>query len=331
MLENCFPGTAAGSSASPPTIAAGGIEGFATSQSINHGELGRPQGQHGGRRRRSTSRSTAAATTAARARACSRPSQRPGHRAAGLRQRREHDGSARLLELVASPPTISTTTTLAVTASTCCGSCATTPAPTTRSSSSSATTAARASVLYGVPIATYQAYNNYGGKSLYTFNSTGNDDRLGHRSRGEGVVRPAVRAAALDGLRDWYTRTDYRDGLLARAARATTSRTVSNTDLERERRARREPRGLHLAAHDEYFSAGMRTRARAGARRRRRPLLQRLERGLLEDPVREQPRPGGQTASRSATRPPRAAAPTRAASRPAPGATPRGRTSPRTP
>src|SRR5207248_6013417 len=28
-------------------------------------------------------------------------------------------------------------------------------------------------LLYGVPFSTYEAYNNYGGKSLYTFNSTG--------------------------------------------------------------------------------------------------------------------------------------------------------------
>ena len=57
-----------------PSPFTGGIEGFATAQSVDGGQIRRPQGQ---RRRRldvPASRSTAAATTAARARASSRRS-----------------------------------------------------------------------------------------------------------------------------------------------------------------------------------------------------------------------------------------------------------------
>jgi hypothetical protein len=63
-------------------------------------------------------------------------------------------------------------------------------------------------VVYGVGFATFQAYNNYGGKSLYDFNSTGSVTVAGTpRAVKVSYDRPFEQPRS--GLRDWYTRTEY--------------------------------------------------------------------------------------------------------------------------
>ena len=53
-----------------------------------------------------------------------------------------------------------------------------------------------AAVLYGVPTATYQAYNNYGGKSLYDLQLYRRRHGRGHHAGGLGVLRPALTTVA---------------------------------------------------------------------------------------------------------------------------------------
>ncbi len=65
---------------------------------------------------------------------------------------------------------------------------------------------------------------------------------------------------------------------------------VTNTDLDaRPGAGAAATTAVHLAGHDEYYSAAMRNALSARARRRHVPLLQRRERGLLEDPLRGEP------------------------------------------
>ena len=204
-------------------------------------------------------------------------------------------------------------------------------APTTRSCSSCATTRARRSSSTASPFTTYQAYNNYGGKSLYDFNSIGTTTVAGTAARGQGLVRPAVRAAAVTAYATGSRATELADRLLAGAPGLRRRRTPSNTDLEHKRPRLLSHKAYISPAHDEYWSAGMRDALEDGARRRRQPLLHGLERGLLEDPLRERRRRGQAEPRRGLLQDDRrAAARTPAASRPAPGATRRARTTRRT-
>jgi fibronectin type 3 domain-containing protein len=116
--------------------------------------------------------------------------------------------------------------------------------------------ARNASLLYGVPFSTYEAYNNYGGKSLYTFNSTGANTASGTpRAVKISFDRPFIQP--LDSTRpDWYPRSDYPFvSWLERSGYDVSY--GSSSDLERH------PAGTHKAyisgAHDEYWSAAMRS------------------------------------------------------------------------
>jgi fibronectin type 3 domain-containing protein len=116
--------------------------------------------------------------------------------------------------------------------------------------------ARNASLLYGVPFGTYEAYNNYGGRSLYTFNSIGVDTVAGTpRAVKVSFDRPFVQP--LDAARpDWYPRSDQPFvSWLERSGYDVSY--GSTTDLERQ------PVGTHKAfvsgAHDEYWSSAMRT------------------------------------------------------------------------
>jgi hypothetical protein len=109
----------------------------------------------------------------------------------------------------------------------------------------------RSDVLYGVPFSTYQAYNNWGGKSLYGFNSPG----------GQAVKvsfdRPYAQPQDANPLiKDWYSRSDSAwVSWLERSGYDVTYTSV--TDLEHA------PVGSHRVylsgAHDEYWSAAMRS------------------------------------------------------------------------
>ncbi len=108
--------------------------------------------------------------------------------------------------------------------------------------------ASTAQILYVVPVATYQAYNNWGGKSLYGFNSSGD---------------PAVKASFDRPYTDWDGAGDFFDGeynlvrwLEQNAFNVTYA---SSVDLEANPNLLA---GHHIFVspwHDEYWSSGMRS------------------------------------------------------------------------
>ena len=81
-------------------------------------------------------------------------------------------------------------------------------------------------------VATFQAYNNYGGKSLYTFNSIRQHDRLGDGARGEGLLSTArsssLARACATGSREHESATVY---WLEQQGYDVSY--ISNTDLDR--------------------------------------------------------------------------------------------------
>ena len=81
-----------------------------------------------------------------------------------------------------------------------------------------------------VPTATYQAYNPYGGKSLYDCNSNGATTVSGHHARGEGLLRPTLRADLQRPARLLRLRRPV-ERLRSSSATATTSTTSTSTDL----------------------------------------------------------------------------------------------------
>jgi hypothetical protein len=116
--------------------------------------------------------------------------------------------------------------------------------------------AAPSAVVFGVPFSTYEAYNNYGGKSLYTFNSSGSTTVAGTpRAVKVSYDRPFAQVAD-HSLRDWYTRADSplvhwleREGYDATY--------ISNTDLLTHSLAGHK--AYVTGAHDEYWSQSMRS------------------------------------------------------------------------
>jgi hypothetical protein len=65
-------------------------------------------------------------------------------------------------------------------------------------------------VLYGVPFTVYQAYNNWGGKSVYDWGSTGANTVAGTtRAVSVSFDRPYAQVWN-PYLRDWWSRTDYQ-------------------------------------------------------------------------------------------------------------------------
>jgi len=120
---------------------------------------------------------------------------------------------------------------------------------------------ASSDILYGTGVSTFQAYNNYGGKSLYDFNSSGNATVAGS-ARAVKVSYDRPYEQPRSGLRDWYTRTEFATVYWLEREGFDVSY-IANTDLE-------GTVGLsgHQAyispAHDEYVSAGMRAALQAG-------------------------------------------------------------------
>ena len=121
---------------------------------------------------------------------------------------------------------------------------------------------ARASpLLYGIPFSTYEAYNNYGGKSFYGYNSTGSNTVAGTPQAVKvSFDRPfeQARTAATTNFHDWYTRTDYAAVYwLERSGYDVAYQ--SNTDMELNGARVKNHQAYVLGAHDEYYSAAMRT------------------------------------------------------------------------
>ena len=116
--------------------------------------------------------------------------------------------------------------------------------------------ARKAQVVYGVAFASFQAYNNYGGKSLYDFNSTGSTTVAG-TARAVKVSYDRPFEQPRSGLRDWYTRTEAATVYWLEQSGYDTSY-VSNTDIGTQPSLLTGVKAYVSPAHDEYVSAGMR-------------------------------------------------------------------------
>ena len=137
-------------------------------------------------------------------------------------------------------------------------------------------------------MSTFQAYNNYGGKSLYNFNSIGNTTVAG-TARAVKVSYDRPFEQPRSGLRDWYTNTEFASVYWLEQSGYDVSY-ISNTDLEAGNWLLRTTRRTSRRRTTSTISSGMRS-AMTSARDAGVDLFfTRLERGLLEDPVREQPR-----------------------------------------
>jgi hypothetical protein len=113
-----------------------------------------------------------------------------------------------------------------------------------------------AAVLYGVPTATYQAYNNYGGKSLYDFNSTG-DATVAGTTRAVAVSYDRPFQQSVTGVSDWYPNVDVRN-VSWLEQQGYDMDYVASSDLETPG-ALTGHRVFVSPSHDEYWSAGMRS------------------------------------------------------------------------
>ena len=188
-----------------------------------------------------------------------------------------------------------------------------------------------ADVLFGLPFTTYQAYNSYGGESLYEHNSTGADTVAGD-ARAVKVSFDRPYQNQFEGAtHDWYTRTDYITVKWMESAGYDISYD-SVGDFETGGARIRDHRAYISGAHDELPVGRHARRGGDRARRRHGPPLHRCQRDVLEGPLRVQPgleRP--EPACSFATRRARAGGRTRVASTPGRGATPRAPTRPRTP
>jgi hypothetical protein len=117
--------------------------------------------------------------------------------------------------------------------------------------------AGTSAILYGVAFTNYQAYNNYGGKSLYDFNSTGNVTVTGTpRAAKVSFDRPFEQPRS--GLRDWYTRNEYATVYWLEREGFDVSY-IANNDLESSPSLISGHKTYVDPAHSEYWSSGMRS------------------------------------------------------------------------
>ena len=141
--------------------------------------------------------------------------------------------------------------------------------------------------------ATWQAYNTYGGNSLYSCTAAcppGNPQRL--QGRVQGLLQPA---------RSTHVAEDDRalvavlrrvpDDPLPRAQRLRRRATSSQRRRRRQRRRCCCNHKLFISSgHDEYWSGRAARERRGRARRRREPRLLQRQRGVLEDALASQQR-----------------------------------------
>ncbi len=118
-----------------------------------------------------------------------------------------------------------------------------------------------ADVLYLVPDTTYQAYNNYGGRSTYDWNSNGTNTVAG-ATRAVKVSFDRPYQQAWSGQRDWYSYSDLRMvSWLESQGYDVTYAAVS--DLERDPSTVLGYSAVISGGHDEYYSTAMRNALRA--------------------------------------------------------------------
>ena len=254
VLENCYPGSSNWNVSNTASIAAGGIEGYATATSVNKGS--------------SIDLKVNAAAGAS-------------FRMEIYRMGYYGGAQARLISTLPSVPAVSQPACVgnATTGLLDCSNWSVSATITTTSSWTSGVymvhlvrldtgtdnqvmfvvrdDARSSSLVYGVAFATYQSYNNYGGKSLYTFNSTGNTTVSG-TARAVKVSYDRPFEQPRSGLRDWFTRNESAMVSWIEQQGDDVSY-ISNTDLDQTAGLALNHRAYMSPAHDEYFSTGMRT------------------------------------------------------------------------
>src|SRR5437764_6295990 len=254
VLENCYPGNNPWNVRNAATIASGGIEGYATAASINKGESV-------GLKVNSADGST--------------------FRVEVYRTGYYGGAGARLFSVISGVTGIAqpACTTDATTGLVDCSNWSTSLTLTTTQDWPSGTYAIRlvredtgtdnqillvvrddsrkAQVVYGVGFSDFQAYNNYGGRSLYDFNSTGSVTVAGTpRAVKVSYDRPFEQPRS--GLRDWYTRTEIATVYWLEQQGYDVGY-VSNTDIGTTPSLIQGVKAYISPAHDEYVSAAMRS------------------------------------------------------------------------
>jgi len=253
VLENCMPGANTWLAKNVATVAGGGIEGYATAQSVNHGgsidlkintAAGAPynieiyrMGDYGGQGGRLFSVMRGLTGTAQPA--CA------------------NDNSTGLYDC----SNWSVSTTLSTTASWPSGMYLLRLVRTDNSLNNNILLAVRADerapdVVFGSGFSTFQAYNPYGGRSFYEFNSGGGNTVAGTpRAVKLSFDRPYDQSRIT--THDWFTVTEqpfvqwlehegYDMGY------------ISGTDLETNPALARQGHAYISPSHDEYISSNMR-------------------------------------------------------------------------
>ena len=118
--------------------------------------------------------------------------------------------------------------------------------------------ARQSDVLFGLPFTTYEAYNSYGGKSLYEHNSTGADTVSGDQRAVKVSFDRPFQNQFEGATHDWYTRTDYITVKWMESAGYDVSYDAVG-DFETGGARIRDHRAYISGAHDEYQSAAMRS------------------------------------------------------------------------
>ncbi len=253
VVENCFPGHRGWGLKSSAQVRAGGIEGFATAQSINRGQTVDLKVNSANSTTFNVEIYRTGYYGGAGARLMSTMRNIPGTAQTGCTS----DHSTGLYECSAWRVSASVSTT----ASWPSGMYVLRIVRNDNSNDNLILLAIRGDsrhpdLLYGSSFTTFQAYNNYGDRSLYEFNSCcGNTVTTSPRAAKVSFDRPFNQT--LDGQRDWYTKSEIatvywleREGYDVGYA--------SNTDLELHPALVRSATAYVSPAHDEYWSAGMR-------------------------------------------------------------------------
>jgi hypothetical protein len=111
--------------------------------------------------------------------------------------------------------------------------------------------------LYSVPVTTYNAYNDWGGRSLYDWNSSGANTVAGAP---RAVKVSFDRPESIN--RDWYTNTDIQEvSWLERNGYDVAY--VTSTDLQAGVPGLTSRKALVFGQHEEYWSTQMRNAAKA--------------------------------------------------------------------
>jgi Domain of unknown function (DUF4082)/Bacterial Ig-like domain len=112
-------------------------------------------------------------------------------------------------------------------------------------------------IAYTVPVTTYQAYNNYGGKSLYDFNSFGSNTVSGsQRAVKVSFDRPFENS--VQNVPNWFTNSDIQN-VSGLEQQGYNIRYTSSLDLQTGAARLTTAKVYVSPSHDEYWSSEMRT------------------------------------------------------------------------